>query len=119
MIRKFPFILILFLVPFLQQCKKPPRQWKISYGVTPIGNSKGEYKVFFQSSSSEIQQGNFPNNIWKSDDYVIEEGQPVFLRFQRVSGSGRFQLFIYRDGAEHEKGEVNSSAKTVEISDFV
>lgn len=97
---------IVFILISFVSCEKiePAKKWEVQYKLLNIGNDIPTYRVNYTLKNGSTQkEGPFTSYNWESEKLTeFEEGIPVFLEIEIISGKGQYELIILRDGAIHE-----------------
>lgn len=101
------FFAFLFILISLASCEKlePAKTWTVKYQLLNLGNGIPTYRVnYVLQNGSTKQVGPINSYNWESEDLAdFEDGTPVFLEIEIISGKGQYEMIILRDGAFHAK----------------
>lgn len=100
------YFIFLVWVPFLfLSCQKlPEKRWDVQYKAVNVGRHASLYRMTYMTRSGGTKVvGPISTRHWESEvlmDY--DEGSPVQLEIEILSGEASFDLQILRDGGLHE-----------------
>lgn len=98
----------------LTGCKKTEtRRWTVQYKAMNRDAETPTYRLtyFLQNGSTKVV-GTFNTRHWESELLEgFEEGRPVQLEIEIVSGNGAYELQVHRNGALHEVATLSLGSK--------
>ena len=101
------FFASIFILISIASCKKlePVKTWTVKYQLLNIGNDIPTYRVnYVLQNGSTKKVGPINSYNWESEGLTeFEDGTPVFLEIEIISGKGQYEFIILRDGAFHKK----------------
>ena len=101
------FYVFFFLLISVASCSKiePKKTWTVKYQLLNVGNAIPTYRVtYILRNGSTKTEGPINSYNWESENLAeFEDGTPVFLEIEIISGKGQYELIILRNGAFHEK----------------
>ena len=103
-------LLFLFILAIgLSSCSKDPiAMWKVQYKIINLGNDIPTYRIKYKLQNQGTKSvGPFNTYDWKSEVLTeFEDGAPVWMEVEIISGKGQLQLQILRNNAIHEHGDM-------------
>lgn len=102
-------------------CKEPEKTWIVRYKVVNYEPTSASFRVNYTTADgSTAQRGPLTTNFWISDEEPgVETNAEVSLTFERLSGSGDFELFIEVNGSVIESANTSTPNTPVTVSAIV
>ncbi|MGB0806506.1 MAG: hypothetical protein ACPGRC_07430 [Salibacteraceae bacterium] len=93
------------LLTFFGCEKNEIKKWTVQYKVENRGIEVATYRMIYQLRGGATKSvGPLTDRIWESEILGdFESGTPVQIEMEILSGAGKYDVSILRDGAIHEK----------------
>lgn len=107
------YFLLGFVLVFGSCDRNEVRKWSVQYKAFNRGTEEPTFRMTYMLQSGATKSvGPITTRHWESE--ILDEfegGKPVQLEMEIISGNGKFDVEILRDGAVHERGKLEPGDK--------